>query len=79
MSDRTNPLADAQVNLFPSSSRSIADQILTLVQALEAIRTGLYQAQVRTVRQVLARDGKRAYDRAKANLPAFTFGVVLHR
>jgi hypothetical protein len=29
---------------------------------------------VQTVRQVLARDGKGAYDRAEASLPAFTFG-----
>jgi len=64
------------VNLFRSSFDSVPAQTLTLAQALETIRTGVYQRQVRRVRDVLARDGKRAYDQAKASLPAFAFGVT---
>jgi VirE N-terminal domain len=67
------PLPDAEVNLFNSSFQSIPAQTLTLSQAVFAIRTGMYQPQVDAVRAVLASEGKRAYDRAKAHLPAFTF------
>jgi hypothetical protein len=47
-----------------------------LAQALDGIRTGRCRSQVQTVRRVLAREGKRAYDRAKAHLPAMTFGGI---
>jgi hypothetical protein len=73
MCEASESLADAHVNLFRSSFDSIPVQTLTLAQALEAIRTGVYERRVRRVRQVLARDGKRAYDQAKASLPAVTF------
>jgi hypothetical protein len=46
----------------------------TLAQALSEINSGLHEASVCHVRQVLARHGKRAYDKAKAHLPAYTFG-----
>jgi hypothetical protein len=68
------PLANAEVNLFRHSYDPRPAQTLTLMQALEAIRTGTYQRQVGRVRELLARRGKPAYDRAKQNLPAFTFG-----
>jgi hypothetical protein len=49
---------------------------ITLVQALQTIRTGYYQSEVRVVRAILAHRGKAAYDKAKAQLSAFTFGGV---
>jgi VirE N-terminal domain len=67
-------LPDAPVNRFRHSFESTPIETLTLVQALETIRTGRYQAEVRVVRAVLARAGKAAYDKAKARLAAFTFG-----
>jgi VirE N-terminal domain len=68
------PLPDAPVNRFRNSFESTPVETLTLVQALETIRTGRYQAEVRVVRTILAHRGKAAYDQAKAQLPALTFG-----
>jgi hypothetical protein len=68
------PLPDAPVNRFRNSFDSTPIETLTLIQALETIRTGRYQSEVRVVRAVLAHRGKAAYDKAKAQLPAFTFG-----
>jgi VirE N-terminal domain len=68
-----NSLAAAKVNLFRSSFESAPARTVTLTHALEMIRTGTYRRQVTHVRQILARDGKRTYDRAKAHLPALTF------
>jgi hypothetical protein len=49
---------------------------MTLAQAMEVIRTDVYQRHVNHVRQVLANQGKDAYDLAKARLPAFAFAGV---
>ena len=76
MTNATSPLAHAQVSLFLNSFNSIPAETLTLIQALERIRSGTYEVQVQTLRQVLAREGKRSYDRTKAHLPAVTFGGV---
>jgi hypothetical protein len=67
-------LAQAQINLFRDSFDSTPIATVSLADAWQAIRTGAYHPQVSRVRRVLAREGKRAYDRAKAQLPAFTFG-----
>jgi hypothetical protein len=68
------PLADAQVNFFPNSFNSMPTEILTLTNVIEAIQAAQYTSQVRRVRQILASEGKRAYDQGKAHLPAVTFG-----
>jgi VirE N-terminal domain len=70
------PLPDAPVNRFRHSFESTPVETLTLAQALETIRTGHYQSEVRVVRAILAHRGKAAYDKAKARLSAFTFGGV---
>jgi hypothetical protein len=67
-------ITNTKLNLFASSFQSIPAETITLAQALDAIRLGHHKAQVQTVRQILAREGKRAYDRAKVYLPAVTFG-----
>ncbi len=73
MPDATNSLAAAKVSLFRNSFNSTPARTVTLAHALQMIHTGAYRRQVTHVHQVLARDGKLAYDRAKAHLPAFTF------
>jgi hypothetical protein len=74
MTDHTSRLFDAHVNLFANSFESTPSQTITLAQALARIRQGIYQAQISAVRTELGRDGKAAYDKAKARLPALTFG-----
>jgi hypothetical protein len=78
MPNDTKPLANAEVNRFRHSYDSTPIQRLTLEQALQEIKGGMHQSTVNRVRQVLARDGKPAYDRAKAHLQAFTFGGTFH-
>jgi VirE N-terminal domain len=73
MPDAT-PLAAARVSLFAHAYSPVSGATLTWPQAIEDIATGKYRSQVCEVRQVLARDGERAYRKAKNNLPAFTFG-----
>jgi hypothetical protein len=72
MSDTTSPLADAHVNLFADTYKPIPIGIMTLAQALEAIRTGIYAEQIAYVRRMLTR-GEQSYRTAKNRLPAFTF------
>jgi hypothetical protein len=67
-------IADAPLSLFRNSFESTPIRTVTLIQILEAIRTSRYQSQVNTLRRILAHQGKAAYDRAKAHLPAVTFG-----
>jgi hypothetical protein len=74
----SNALTDAPVTYYRDSYDSTPVKTLRLIAALEAIRSGVYRSQVRTLRAVLASKGKRAYDRAKAQLPAFTFGGVFY-
>ena len=69
-----NALADAQLSVFRNSFDPTPIRTATLVQILHAIRTGQHQSQVERLRQILAYDGKPAYDRGKAYLPAATFG-----
>jgi hypothetical protein len=69
-------LAHAVVNLFYGSWQSIPAKTLTLFQALEAIRNDQYRDEIGVLRAVLAHEGKRAYDQAKAKLDAVTFGGV---
>jgi VirE N-terminal domain len=68
-----NGLPEVQVNLFPNAFTPVPNATMTLVEAIKAIRGGRYQRQVCAVRQVLVAQGKRAYNKAKGNLPAFTF------
>jgi VirE N-terminal domain len=65
-------VADVQVNLFPNAYSPVPEATMALTEAIEAIRGGRYQRQVCEVRQVLATQGKRAYNDAKRDLPAFT-------
>ena len=74
--DLAPPLPDAPVNRFRNSFDSTPIETLTLVQALETIRTGHYHSELRLVRAILVHRGKAAYDKAKAQLSAFTFGGV---
>jgi hypothetical protein len=67
-------LGKASLNLFCSSFHSIPGKTLTLAQALDEIRGGRYQAEIRIVRTILQHEGKAAYDTAKARLDAYTFG-----
>ena len=72
----SSPLAEVQVNLFPNAYNPVPEASIMLAEAIEAIRGGKYQRQVCEVRQVLAAQGKRTYDKAKGNLPAFTFAGI---
>jgi VirE N-terminal domain len=74
MSSLLRLLADAPLSLFRNSFNSTPLKIIPLQHMLEAILTGRYQSQVDQLRRILAREGKRAYDHAKAYLPAVTFG-----
>jgi hypothetical protein len=66
-------LTEVQVNLFPNAYNPVPKATITMTEAIEAIRGGRYLRQVCQVRQVLATQGKRAYNKIKATLPAFTF------
>jgi hypothetical protein len=61
-------LTHAMVSRFRNSfdSRPIAD--FNLEFALNGIRNGYYASAVEQLRDILARHGKAAYDRAKAHL-----------
>ena len=74
----SSSLASAQINKFRNSFDSTAIEVVTLAQALSENGASLYEANVRHLRRVLARQGKAAYNRAKATLPAVTFGGVFH-
>jgi hypothetical protein len=67
-------ILDAQVSLFCGSHAPEPIATLSIGQALERIRDGQYRRQVEYLQRVLAHRGKSAYDRAKAYLPAVTFG-----
>jgi VirE N-terminal domain len=69
-------LANTPINLFHGSFDSEPKRTVTLTHILESIRTGSYARQVRHVREILVTQGKGAYDKAKAYLPAVTFGGV---
>jgi hypothetical protein len=70
----SKPLPATEVNLFHSSWQNIPAKTLLLIEALNAIRTGRYQDEIRILRVILRHEGKAAYDKAKAHLDAFTFG-----
>jgi hypothetical protein len=63
---------DAQLNLFADTFQPIPRRILTLAQALDEIRSGVYAERIAFVRKMLAR-GEQSYRAAKEKLPAFTF------
>jgi VirE N-terminal domain len=67
-------LADAHVNRFPSSFTSIPAESLSVADAIMAIRTGRYRPAIQAVRAILQHNGQTAYDKAKAQLDAYTFG-----
>jgi hypothetical protein len=69
---KSNPIAHAHVNLFADTYKPIPVRILTLAEALDEIRTGVYAAPIAYVRRMLAR-GEPSYRAAKNKLPAFTF------
>jgi BT4734-like, N-terminal domain len=67
-------LSEAEVSLFVNSFHNTPSKTLTLLQAVEAIRTGHYERQIQAIRAILRHQGKAAYNRAKARLKAVTFG-----
>ena len=67
------PLSDCRVNLFANAYRTVPVATITLAEAIEAIRGGMYQRAVCNVRQVLSTKGQRTYNKAKNKLPALTF------
>jgi VirE N-terminal domain len=69
-------LKNSEISIYTDSFNSIPTGTATLVQILTAIGTGRYRHQVDRLRQVLATEGKRAYDRKKAYLPAVTFAGI---
>jgi hypothetical protein len=67
------PLTKVMINAFHNSFDSAANRLFSLSGVIEAIGKGIYAPEIEHVRQVLHRQGKSAYDRAKAQLPAYTF------
>jgi hypothetical protein len=65
-----NTMISRFLNSFDSSPRRGQHNLWWV---LESIKGGVYEPEITRLRQVLARDGQRAYDRAKAYLPAYTF------
>jgi VirE N-terminal domain len=77
---KEKPHAQPCLSLFENSINPKPIGEHALAEALGAIRQGLYQAQIDRLRQILARQGKNAYDRAKKSLHAYTFGgTFAHR
>jgi VirE N-terminal domain len=72
------PLSDAQLSLFENSFNSTPIATMSLEQIIHRIQSGYYRSKVETVRQILAREGKPAYDKAKTYLPAVTFSGTFH-
>jgi hypothetical protein len=78
----SNPtLYEAQISGFNNAFQNAPTATWSLVQIMDAIRTGRLHhvnltAQVKRLQHILARDGKRTYDRSKAHLPAVTFGGI---
>jgi hypothetical protein len=70
----SDSLESARISKFRNSFDPSPIETVTLAQALSEIGSSVYEASVCHVRQVLARHGKRAYDKAKTHLSAFTFG-----
>jgi hypothetical protein len=69
----TASLTALQVNVFRGSHRPTPVKTLSLAQALDAIRTGIYQRQVAHLRHLLASQGEKVYKRLKEQLDAVTF------
>jgi hypothetical protein len=78
MLDATSSLANVMITRFLGSFNSTPAGDWNLEVVLRWIKDGMYAHEINEVRQVLARHGKAAYDRAKAHLPAFTFGGTFH-
>jgi hypothetical protein len=74
MRDTTISLANVMITRFPNSFDSTPWGDWNLEVVLQWIRDGMYAYEINRVRQILARHGKTDYDRAKAQLQAFTFG-----
>jgi VirE N-terminal domain len=78
MPDLTYSLANTMITGFRDSFHPTPAGDWNLKVVLGWIRDGLYAYEINRVRHVLARDGKRAYDRVKAQLQAFTFGGTFY-
>jgi hypothetical protein len=74
MPDRPSPFANTMISRFRDSFHAAPTGDWNLEVVLGWIRDGMYAYEINGLRRVLARDGKRAYDRLKAQLEAFTFG-----
>jgi hypothetical protein len=70
------PLAPvtAHINRFRGAYHPHPTDCWTLDEALQAIRTGRWQDQMRTLRRTLTHGGKGLYDQQKKTLDAFSFG-----
>src|SRR5262245_8303961 len=73
---RAIDLTQAQVSTYHDSFHPAPTGTTTLAAILDTIRRGRYGARVDRLRRILAHEGKRAYDRAKASLPAVTFAGI---
>jgi hypothetical protein len=73
---RAADLTRTEISAYRDSFHPTPAGTTTLADILYAIRGGRYHAQVTRLRQILAREGKRAYNRAKASLPAVTFAGI---
>lgn len=67
----TRSIFDAQVTTYPNAMSPDCPAVDTVASVLHAIRTGEFREQIESLRRILGRDGKAAYDRAKTKLPAF--------
>ena len=66
----TQEWKDIQCSLFPNAS-SVDPETVTIGFCLRGIRGGRWAEELQTVRQALEEQGKEAYGKAKATLPAF--------
>jgi hypothetical protein len=72
------PLSKVMISRFRDSFHAAPTGYWNLEAVLAWIRDGMYAYEINGLRHVLARDGKAAYDRLKAQLPAFTFGGTFY-
>jgi hypothetical protein len=73
---RAADLTSTEISTYRDSFHPAPTGTTPLADILDAIRGRRYGAHVAWLRQILAHEGKRAYDRAKASLPAVTFGGI---
>jgi hypothetical protein len=75
----TSPLLSAHVSVFHGVTSRVPHERRPLAAQLDYIKNGSYQPQIDQLRQLLATQGKAAYDRDKRDLEAFTPAGVFSR